>query len=143
MKYFQTYRLYHYLFETFFDAISIKTTISSFNWRIFLVHESTSIHKPACHHHFQCEFWLWYRFCIQELSHLHRARKITMANYSKQTNLSWAVFKNDVCIYIVFKEVMKSHNISVHKVLVYQYLPCNLKLKEKLDLVLTQWYLCT
>jgi len=53
-------------------------------------------------------------------------------NYYK-TNLSWTVFKNDICIHRVFKEVVKSYNISVHKILMYQNLPSNLELKEKHD----------
>jgi len=50
---------------------------------------------------------------------------------SLQTNLSWTVFKNDICIHGVFKVVVKSYNISVHKILMYHNLPSNLELKEK------------
>ena len=91
---------------TFLDATGNRTTIP---W-------SSSPAPFLCH---KARF-LWYSLS-QGQKHFQ----------SLQTDLSWTVFKNDICIHSVFKEVVKSYNISVHKILMYQNLPSNLELKEK------------
>lgn len=137
----------HHLLETFFDTILIRATSPQLTSTEGYFYFISSIGKPACIAISNVDFgWrmliFWGNdtdFISMVLFYLHRKRKTTMTEYSKQTSLSWAVFKNYVCMHSVLKEMMKSHDISVHKVLVNQYLPCNLKWKEKLYLVHIQY----